>query len=86
MEVARRWMDSFEECCLFFLSFFFFEDGHVRKKLGSIMVIYNICVGVERATASCKRSESGQMCTGTDRHRMIDQEADQGVVTNRLID
>lgn len=79
-------MDGFVRGVLSFFSRFFFEDGHVRKKLGSIMIIYNICVGVERATASYKRSESGQMCTGTDRHRMIDQEADQGVVTNRLID
>lgn len=30
--------------------------------------------------------DSGRMCTGTDRHRMTDQEADQGVVTDRSND
>ena len=84
MEVARRWMDVRGVLSFFFS--FFLRGWSCEEKIRKHHGIYNVCVGVERATASYKRSESGQMCTGTDRHRMIDQEADQGVVTNRLID
>lgn len=46
---------------------------YIRSRAGSIHFLQ-------------EEREGGQLCTGTDRHRMTDQEADQGVVTDRVID
>lgn len=98
VEVARRWMDSvvFSFFCIFFW-FACFASGFSYRFV-PLCGEPEIGTGIrerwdDHGDGYGRRlypfrvpGDSGRMCTGTDRHRMTDQEADQGVVTDRSND